>query len=176
RRRCGVTTFSACVREVSVGFRCPECARGGRQKVYTARTLPGVASRPLVTYALVAAHVAVFVYGIGQGGRGISGTDQMTFDGGLFGPAVAAGDWYRVVTAGFLHASILHLALNMYLLYLLGALLEPFLGRVAFGAAYCAALLPGSFGVLLASPAELTVGASGAVFGLMGLAAVVQWS
>jgi membrane associated rhomboid family serine protease len=131
-QRCGRPICPSCMSDASVGFHCPECARGGRQKVYTARTLPGVASRPLVTYALVAANVAVFVYGIGQGGRGISGTDQMTFDGGLFGPAVAAGDWYRVLTAGF--------------------------------------------GVLLASPAELTVGASGAVFGLMGLAAVVQWS
>jgi membrane associated rhomboid family serine protease len=175
-QRCGRPICPSCMSDASVGFHCPECARGGRQKVYTARTLPGVASRPLVTYALVAANVAVFVYGIGQGGRGISGTDQMTIDGGLFGPAVAAGDWYRVVTAGFLHASILHLALNMYLLYLLGALLEPFLGRVAFAAAYFAALLTGSFGVLLTSPTELTVGASGAVFGLMGLAAVVQWS
>jgi membrane associated rhomboid family serine protease len=83
---------------------------------------------------------------------------------------VADGEWWRVVTGGFLHAGILHLAMNMLLLYLLGTQLEPLLGRLRFFTLYVACLVAGSFGVLLVQPTSVTVGASGAIFGLMGAA------
>jgi membrane associated rhomboid family serine protease len=104
-----------------------------------------------------------------------SGVDSVLFRGGLAGPLVAEGDWYRIVTAGFLHDSrfplgLMHIGFNMYFLYYLGTLLEPGLGRVTFVAAFFVSLLGGSFGALLLSPDSLTVGASGAVFGLVAVA------
>jgi membrane associated rhomboid family serine protease len=156
----------------SVGFHCPECARGGRQKVYTAQTLHRL-NRPWATLALIAVNCAVYVVGLGQSQNdALAGRGGLAVDGGLFGPAVAAGDWYRIFTSGFLHAGLLHLGFNMYILYQLGLLLEPALGRTRFTILYLTALVTGSLGVLLLDPNALTVGASGAVFGLMGAAAV----
>jgi membrane associated rhomboid family serine protease len=175
-QRCGRPICPSCMSDASVGFHCPECARGGGQKVYTARTLPGTGS-PVVTLGLIAINVAVFVVGLGMGDGSRGGDDQLTLDGGLYGPAVdVSGEWYRIVTAGFLHANLLHLGFNMYLLYLLGTQLEPALGRVRFGLVYVFSLVVGSLGVLLVDPRALTVGASGAVFGLMGLGVVLQRS
>jgi membrane associated rhomboid family serine protease len=90
----------------------------------------------------------------------------------LFGPAVADGEWWRLVTSGFLHAGVLHIAFNMYLLWILGQMLEPALGSRRFAALYFTSLLWGAFGALLIEPNAFTVGASGAIFGLMGAAAV----
>lgn len=84
------------------------------------------------------------------------------------------GEWWRLITAGFLHFGIIHLAFNMYLLYMLGQMLEPSIGRVRFALVYVAALLGGSAGSV-ALGEGLAGGASGAVFGLMGLAAVGYW-
>jgi membrane associated rhomboid family serine protease len=170
--------------DASVGFHCPECAKGGRQRVYTSRTLPG-SGPPLVTYALIAVNVAVFLIGLGLGTSPTQSRGELAVDYGLIGHGVtvtgevvgvADGEWYRIVTAGFLHAGLLHLAFNMYLLYLLGQLLEPAVGRMRFALIYFVSLLAGSLGVLLVSPDVLTVGASGAVFGLMGAAVVLQRS
>ena len=106
-------------------------------------------------------------------------------DGGLIGGGVFRdvgaigvdfGEWWRIVTSGFLHAGLLHLGFNMFLLWMLGQHLEPALGSVRFGLLYGVSLLAGSFGVLLVAPGDLTVGASGAVFGLMGALMVAQWS
>jgi membrane associated rhomboid family serine protease len=105
----------------------------------------------------------------------LSGTGRITqaqFDLGLAKPLLAQGEWYRLVTAGFLHFGIIHIALNMWLLFQLGQLLEPAIGRVRFGLLYFAALLAGSAGALLLEPNTLVGGASGAVFGLMGAAFV----
>ena len=94
-------------------------------------------------------------------------------DGALFGPAVENGDYYRLVSAGFLHAGLLHIGFNMYLLCLLGRSSSPSIGSPRFAALYFASLLAGSFGALLFEPTALTVGASGAVFGLMGAMAAM---
>jgi membrane associated rhomboid family serine protease len=77
-----------------------------------------------------------------------------------------------VLTAGFLHAGLFHLFFNMYALYILGTMLEPAIGRARFAAIYFVSLLAGSFGALLLQPTGYTVGASGAVFGLM-VAAII---
>jgi membrane associated rhomboid family serine protease len=84
-------------------------------------------------------------------------------------------EWYRLVTSGFMHFGIIHLAFNMYFLYSLGRMLEPALGRVLFLLLYMAALLGGSLGVVLMGGTGITAGASGAVFGLLAAAAVGLW-
>ncbi len=169
----------------SVGFHCPECARSGRQKVYTRATLDRTFNRPLVTLGLIVVNAAVFVAGLAyESGSGLAraGLERV---GGLLGETqffgdvglvrgVADGDWWRIVTSGFLHANEIHLLFNMLALYNLGRLMEPALGRARFATIYGVSLLTGSFGVLLLSPDELTVGASGAVFGLMGALVVAQ--
>ncbi len=86
---------------------------------------------------------------------------------------MAEGEWYRLVTSGFLHASLIHIGFNMLLLFFLGRLLEPALGTPRFLVLYFASLLAGSFGALLLDPNALTVGASGAVFGLAGATFVI---
>ena len=174
-QRCDRPICPDCMNQASVGFHCPECTRSGSQRIVR----PGqLITRPIVTQALVALNVAVFVAGMGGG---MSTSRSMTIDGGLIGSAptgqgligVAHGEWWRLVTSGFLHANLLHIGFNCFVLYQLGQVLEPVLGRVRFVAVYFAAMLTGSFGVLLLSPDRLTVGASGAVFGLMGAAIAV---
>ncbi len=132
-----------------------------------------VAKRPAVlTGVLVAANLVLFVISAtGQRSvwRGLGGLNDIMGNGALWGPAVdLGGEWWRLLTSGFLHANILHVGFNVLLLALLGFPLERQLGTVRFAVLYLAALLAGSLGALLASPQALTVGASGAVFGLMG--------
>jgi len=180
--------------QASVGFHCPECTQQGRQRVYTARSMPG-SGRPLVTMALIAVNVAVFLIDSASGSSvgGGGAINGLTLDGGLvaclpeeacaagFGASngvigVDVGQWYRIVTSGFLHDGLIHIGFNMLILWLLGQQLEPALGRLRFALVYFVGLLGGSFGVMLLSPNEFTVGASGAVFGLFGAAVVVQRS
>jgi membrane associated rhomboid family serine protease len=154
-----------------VGMRCPECARQ-RTKVRTAQTLTG---EPRATQALIAANVLVFL-GVAAGGAGLGDNflaSQIGQRGALFGPAVADGDFWRILTSGFIHAGPIHIAFNMYLLWILGTLLEPAIGSVRFLLIYFVSLLCGSFGVLLISPNSVAVGASGAVFGLMGAGVMI---
>ena len=158
---CGRPICTSCMTTTSVGMRCPECARD-KTPVRTLRTY----DRPVVTMALIAVNVLVYFGGSTRAG--------FLADFGLFGPAVAHGQWYRLVTSGFLHGGLLHIGFNMYILWFLGQLLEPALGPVRFLALYFASLLAGAFGALLFSPTSLTVGASGAVFGLMGATFVMQ--
>ena len=83
--------------------------------------------------------------------------------------------WYRLVTSGFMHFGVIHLAFNMYFLYVLGPMLEPALGRINFLLLYLASLLGGSLGVVLFDSGGITAGASGAVFGLLAAATVGLW-
>src|SRR4029078_4489940 len=91
----------------------------------------------------------------------------------LFGPAVAEGDYWRLITSGFLHVEITHILLNMLSLFWLGRMIEPALGHARFVAVYFVALLGGSLGVMILSPDEATLGASGAIYGLLGAAIVM---
>lgn len=167
--------------QASVGFHCPECVKGGGQKVYTARTMPS-SSAAMVTTVLVAMNVAIYV--VSSLGAGLSQPSfPVQLDFALIGQGlsaegligVAEGEWYRLITGGFLHGSLLHLGFNMYVLWILGKQLEPSLGRIGFAAVYFASMLAGSFGVMVLDPGALTVGASGAVFGLFGYAVVAQF-
>ena len=161
-----------CMIATPVGMRCPECAKQ-RTKVHTARSLS--ASDPQVTYAIIAVNILVFVAQSFGGGGGVGARTGTLYENGLlFGPLVDAGEWWRLVSSGFLHADPLHLIFNMVGIYFLGQLLEPALGALRFVALYVGSLLVGSFGVLLLSPDAATIGASGAVFGLLGAAFVIM--
>ncbi len=158
----------------SVGMRCPECARD-RTKVKTVRGRP---SAPLVTQILIAINIAVFVgetaSGTPLGGAGSGGFGTLFTKGALYGPFIdQLHQYYRLVTAGFLHDGLLHVAFNMLFLYFMGQMLEPAIGRLNFSVVYFVSLLAGSFGALLFSPQLPTVGASGACFGVLGALIVV---
>jgi membrane associated rhomboid family serine protease len=150
-----------------VGMRCPECSKE-RTKV---RTVRSGGDEPVVTYILIAINVLAFLGSAVSGGDlGFGGTGgSVISNGALYGPAVSIDhEYWRLVTSGFLHAGLLHIGFNMFLLYLLGTQLEPAIGSLRFGVLYFTSLLGGSLGALLLSPNSVTVGASGAVFGLMG--------
>jgi membrane associated rhomboid family serine protease len=179
---CGRPICPDCMTSTPVGMRCPECA-SQRTKVVRMREMP---SGPVVTYALIAINVVIFlIEGKGALSFGGSASGNLYVKGallgssevpGLAGQGVAYGQWWRIVSSGFLHENLLHIAFNMWVLYYLGTMLEPALGRARFGLVYAVSLLCGSFGALLISPHVLTVGASGAIFGLMGAAAVEMYS
>jgi membrane associated rhomboid family serine protease len=168
-QRCDRPICPDCMHQASVGFHCPECTKTSGQRVVSARQLRGGGT--LVTHVLIAANVAVFVAGLGSG---LETRPAVIIDGGLAGPLVAAGEWWRIFSSGFLHANIIHIAFNCLVLYQLGQLIEPALGRVRFSAAYLCSLVAGSFGVLVLEPNAFTVGASGAVFGMMGVAVALM--
>jgi membrane associated rhomboid family serine protease len=163
--------------EAPVGFHCPEDARQGRQKVYTSQSLFGVSARnAIVTFTLIGLNVLAFIVGLSSDGGGLnSGTNRMTLDYGLYAPIMdLQGEWYRLVTSGFLHAGLIHIGFNMWALYLIGPQLERLLGPVRFLITYAFCLLCGSLGALIISPDALTVGASGAIFGLMGVLVILH--
>src|SRR3954470_2198218 len=167
---CGRSICPDCMTPTPVGMRCPECSRD-RTKV---RTLRSTTTEPRVTYALIAINAIAF---LASGHFGVSGGggSKVWDKGVLFGPAIHdQHEYWRLITGGFLHAGLIHIAFNMYLLYILGQMLEPALGSTRFAVLYFTALLAGSFGALLLAPHSVTVGASGAVFGLMGAAFAEQ--
>jgi membrane associated rhomboid family serine protease len=169
---CGRPICPDCMTSTPVGMRCPECARQRTR----ARGISSTSEEPLLTYVLIGICVAAFV-GEVAGGASATGSSfggsKLFEEGALSGPAVSDGDYWRVVTAGFLHAGFFHLLFNMFALYILGSMLEPAIGKLRFGLIYFVSLLCGSLGALIAQPVGLTVGASGAIFGLMAAAAVV---
>ncbi|MDQ3756310.1 MAG: rhomboid family intramembrane serine protease [Actinomycetota bacterium] len=124
-----------------------------------------------MTQVLIGLNAVVFVLTSLQAGTG-GGVGSLRSRLVLFGPAVADGDWYRLVTSGFVHFGLIHIAFNMVLLYRFGSVLEGTLGRIRYLGLYLGSLLVGSCGVLLLDPRVFTGGASGAVFGVVGAAAL----
>ena len=173
---CGRPICPDCMTPTPVGMRCPECASQRTKVVRNPTGTPG-AGAPPATYALIAINVVVFLIELVNGPGGLSAgnafTNKFFADFSLFGPSVAEGEWYRLVTGGFLHVTIIHIGFNMFLLLILGRLLEPALGTPRFLALYFASLLAGSFGALVVEPNAFTVGASGAVFGLAGAVFII---
>src|SRR4051812_24096164 len=166
---CGRPICPDCMTPTPVGMRCPECARQ-RTKV---RNLAAARGGTEVTRVLIAINVIAFVAELASGGN--SGFNNpggsVVARGDLFGPSISINhEYYRLITSGFLHAGFLHIGFNMYLLWILGQLLEPAIGGVRFAAIYVTSLLAGSFGALLVDPNVHSPGASGAGFGLMGAA------
>lgn len=150
----------------SVGFQCPQCVheqnRGTRQAVTPAGA--ALVSRPTVTYVLIAINVVIF------GLQFLTGIDQVARNYGMWPVAVAVnGEWFRLLSAAFLHGSFLHIAFNMYVLFALGPALERILGHVRYLALYLVAALGGGIASYAFSDIRtISVGASGAIFGLMG--------
>lgn len=164
-----------------VGMRCPECARQ-RTRVHRAPAGLAAGAAP-VTMAFIGLCVAAFVAQIAGGADLLDGSPlgTVTLDFGLLGfgatdaaglnlIGVGEGEYYRIITGGLLHGGVLHLGLNMLALYFLGSLLEAGIGSWRFAGVLVVSLIGGSLGALIISPDQLTVGASGAVFGLMAAA------
>lgn len=172
---CGRPICPDCMTPTSVGMRCPECA-GDRTKVKTAAHIRSSAE-PRAAYVLMAINVLVYLAANLSKGGDLLGSHPASYayiHGALYGPAIEFGhDYWRLLTSGFLHYGPLHLAFNMYFIFVIGHMLEPAIGRWRFVGVYFASLLCGSFGALLLTPRALTVGASGAAFGLLGCTMVV---
>jgi membrane associated rhomboid family serine protease len=165
--RCERPICTECMRPAAVGFMCPDDA-GERSRIGRPRLYGG--GQPVATISLIVINVAVFLLE-----RGGDSNTYVFRHGALTGVGVADGQWWRVVTAAFLHANILHIAFNMYALWLLGKPLERYIGAGRFLAIYTVAGISGSAGALLLTSADVpTVGASGAIFGLMGALLVLE--
>ena len=178
-QRCGRGVCGECVVPAPVGFHCPECVAEASARTRSIAVTLG--ATPYLTYTLITINVLVALAGIAsnsgwfQGELGTIGVNCGLLGGGIDiengRPVIIGidqGEWYRIFTGGFLHAGPIHLGFNMFLLWQLGTMLETQLGRVRFGLLYAVSLLGGSLGALLFAPDTITVGASGAVFGLMG--------
>ncbi|MFF3943314.1 rhomboid family intramembrane serine protease [Streptomyces sp. NBC_00510] len=179
--RCERPICPECMINASVGFHCPECVREGRRAAQAAepRTVAGgsVAGDPrLVTKILIGLNLLVFLLARVEG-------KQFVTELGLFVPCYAPGtavcgvaggpgEWYRLVSSMFLHQEIAHIAFNMLSLWWIGGPLETLLGRARYTALYLVAGLGGSALVVLLAPETLTLGASGAIYGLFGATAV----
>ena len=153
-----------------VGIRCPEHA-GGQRVVDRAGVFDAIGP---ITRVLIGINVAVYVATLATGG-GVNGDRGWIFEHGvLFGPLVAAGDWWRLITAAFMHYGPFHLLINMYGLYFAGTLLERAIGHWRFLLLYLASGLAGSAGALVNDPRAPTLGASGALFGILGALFVLE--
>ncbi len=181
-QRCGRPICPDCMRQASVGFQCPDCVAAGARSVRPARTYAGglLPERPgLVSMALIAINVAMFVLVLATGGA----ASTIYLDSGLIaGPfppragieGVADGAYWRLLTVAFLHLQFFHILFNMYALAIFGPVLEQLLGRLRFLALYLVGALASSVAVYwLAGPRTFTVGASGAIFALFGAAIVL---
>jgi membrane associated rhomboid family serine protease len=162
---------------VPVGQRCPEHSgrpQGVQRITKGARRGVFEGTGAIVTKTLVGINIAVYVITAAQG-AGINSPGGTLFAKWvLFGPAVANGDWWRLITSTFLHASLIHIAFNMYFLWFVGAPVEMALGRGRFLLVYIVSGLAGSAGALVYTPTSPTVGASGAIFGILGAALVLE--
>src|SRR6185312_349016 len=138
---CGRPICPDCMTSTPVGMRCPECAR---QKT-TVKRLRDVAAVPRVTYALIAANVIAYLTEQGQFTVSHAAYGTVVYEGELFRAAISEGHQYwRLVSSAFLHQNLLHIGFNMYLLYVLGMMLEPAIGSARFAAIYTVALLAGT--------------------------------
>jgi membrane associated rhomboid family serine protease len=174
---CGRPICTECMTAAPVGLRCPDHA--GTRKVVKppriVRRAPTGVTDGLVTRTLIGLNVAVYLITAVQGSGYNAPGGRLFFDWFLYGPAVAHGDWWRLITAAFLHAGILHIGSNMYVLWVIGVHVEQYLGRARFLALYFVSGLAGSAGALVLTPLAVTVGASGAIFGILGAWLIIEW-
>jgi membrane associated rhomboid family serine protease len=175
---CGRPICTECMVFAPVGIKCPECAgtpTGAKKAAVRARSF-GAGTDFIVTKALIVVNVFVFLAQVVQSGSLTDPFGELFVRGALYGPAVANGDWYRLVSCAFLHGSILHIFFNMLMLWWFGRPLEQLLGRGRFLAIYFISILAGSAGALVLTPDRPTIGASGAVFGILGAGLVLERS
>jgi membrane associated rhomboid family serine protease len=174
---CGRPICPDCMVFAPVGIRCPDHSgqpQGAARVSRGVRRASYEGTGALVTKALVSINVGIYLLELALGGT-INGTNNRIYrEGVLFGPLVAEGEWWRLFTSMFLHYGPLHLAMNMLALWWFGAAVERVLGRGRYLLLYLVSGLAGSAGALVASPNALTVGASGAIFGILGAAFVLE--
>lgn len=178
---CGRPICTECMTMAPVGIRCPEHAgstgkrkrlRGPAPVVRAQRQLGGTFAP--VTKALIAINVAIYLVGAVQG-AGLNNPGGPLYEKfWLDAYDVHNGGWWRLITAAFLHANIIHIGFNMFALWVIGGPVEQYLGRVRFLSLYLVAGLAGSAGALLQTP-FITVGASGAIFGILGAMLILEW-
>jgi membrane associated rhomboid family serine protease len=176
--RCDRPACPECLREASVGYQCVDCVGQGARDVRRRTTVAGALparGRPVVVWTLIAINVLIYAWTAVQAGSITRNSASSLFREWALAPVlVADGDWWRLVTSGFLHIGPLHIASNMFALWVLGRDMEAVLGRGRFLALYMISLLGGSAAVMVFSaPNQAVAGASGAVFGLMGGLVVV---
>jgi membrane associated rhomboid family serine protease len=189
--RCDRPICGDCMTPSPVGMRCPECSGGDGTTQVRRPAFAGEASgfdRAPATFTLIGINVAVFVFQIATGGGLMSNLGGPLIENGALcanavgggGPCTpplietAGGELWRILSSGFLHGNFLHIALNMFVLYILGTMLEPVIGARRMVAIYFVSLIGGSLGaMLLAEPFQNTVGASGAIYGLFAAALMV---
>lgn len=174
-----------------MGSHCVDCAKAARPDLATRARFWSAGQHTLVTMSLIAINVGVFLAVLlwSQSSGALTGSITeiharfgvsrgVIADGGLFRTAggeilvFESGGWYRLLTSGFLHYGVIHLAFNMYFIYVIGPLLERPLGRIRYLLLYLASLLGGSLGVIVIDQGGIAAGASGAAFGLMAAVAV----
>lgn len=194
--RCGRPICPDCMSAAPVGFHCPTCVAEGGKSVRQAKTVLGGAVRErgdVITRWLIGINVVAWLLGmlVGRGplsqelayeSGGVIDWTEITARFGLvmgspdlFSIGVADGEWYRLLTVAFVHQDFWHIGMNMFALWILGSSLEPVLGRWRFISLYLISALGGSAASLAAaSPYSISIGASGAVFGLMGALFVIM--
>ena len=172
----------------AVGIRCPDHASAGGRPAAPRRAVRSAGRTldlrgPWVTQALIVLNVGVYLVELLLGGS-LNGTGNAIYEEGVLvssaidssgQPAgVAEGEWWRLATAMFLHYGPVHLGMNMLVLWFLGPGIEEYFGHVRYALVYLVAGLAGSAGALVWSPDALTVGASGAIWGIMGAALILE--
>ena len=188
---CGRGICPDCMTYGPVGIRCPDHATSGGKTAAAPRragapTIRTFGTRgPIVTQTLIAVNVAVFLLQLFNGAdlmhlntgwiyeNGVLVDQAVNSSGQLVG--VSEGEWWRLVTATFLHGSLIHLGMNMLVLWLIGPPVEEYFGHARYLLLYLVSGLAGSAGALILSGGSPTVGASGAIFGLMGAALILEW-
>jgi membrane associated rhomboid family serine protease len=191
---CGRPICADCATFAPVGIRCPDHAAASSRRNPSLRLRPrpvrragGVAlasTNAPVTKILIGINVIIYLIGATQPGASLNNPmpPRVFFDPHslyhelwLRGPDVANGGWWRLITAAFLHANLLHIGFNMLALWWIGAPVENYLGRARYLGLYLVAGLAGSAGALIATPLVPTVGASGAIFGILGAMLILEW-
>lgn len=183
-QRCMRTICPACQTQAAVGVICPECMQQQRRdqtpaqrranRRWGARSMTVVGGRPIVTYWILAITSAVSLLQMVPGIGGFL-TSNLQFWAGYLYPSLSGAPFepWRLLTALLVHGGFIHLGLNMLALWMIGQSLEPLIGRAKFLTLYLVSGLAGSIGVAVMAPGTATVGASGAIFGLMAALLVI---
>lgn len=176
--RCDRPACPDCLRDASVGMQCVDCVNEGARSVRRPRTLAGAEisnGRPIITQVMIALNVLAYVVTVVQSGSPMNNSRAGLFTATSMIPELTAnGEWWRILTSGFMHFGLIHLALNMAALFVVGPVIEQELGKLRYSAVYFLSLLGGSAAAFyFGTVCQQLAGASGAVFGLMGALLIV---
>ncbi|MYD16710.1 MAG: rhomboid family intramembrane serine protease [Chloroflexi bacterium] len=172
-QRCNRPICTGCMVQAPVGFQCPECVAEGRKRTreWSTASPHRVTNALAILNAVVWVVVSLYTGSLSLWGGGIT---EIHRDFALHGAFVYDGEWWRLVTSAFLHYGLLHMAMNVFILVLLGRMLEPAIGGWRMLLLYGVSLTGGALGALMVEPNAYTAGASGAVFGLAGAVVIAE--